>query len=63
MTWDELVEAINKIPGEQGWWHAEEGAAYVKWAELLANRTKFSFEKILEILEGVYAAAANEFGS
>jgi hypothetical protein len=62
MTRTQLMKEIEKIPGDNGWWHTDGGETYKEVAgQLLCDG--FSEEKVLEILERLYGAAAGEFGS
>jgi hypothetical protein len=57
-----LRELINDIPGENGWWHQDDGDFFYEAALELKGATDWEVEKIVDFLGCLYGAAANEFG-
>lgn len=56
-----LAEAIDQIPGGDGWWHSSGQEVFEGIAKQLLLKGLFE-EEILQILEAAYGAVAGEFG-
>ena len=60
MISDDLVNRINEIPGEDGWFHDSD--TYMELAELMKEKS-LEEDFIIEILDRAYWAAANQYGA
>lgn len=61
MTREDLIGHIRTIPGSTGWWHEDGFDRFVRIAD---NLTAMGWppDAILDLLEDVYGAVANEYG-
>lgn len=60
MDVQQLLAEVDKIPGDEGWWHPDNGETYRQLATQLAQH--MPADDVLGILTSAFAAAADEFG-
>lgn len=56
-----VTDAVNKIPGDDGWWKDHAGEVYRTAAKTLVA-LGMSDDDVIEFLENLYRAAADCFG-
>lgn len=56
-----LEEAIEAIPGEDGWWKSHAESTYLSTAKQLIERG-FSEDEAADLLDSLYWAAADCYG-
>lgn len=62
MTTDEFNAAIEKIPGDEGFWTSSAESTYLSTGNTLVDKG-FSHEEALEILSDLYWGAASCYGN
>lgn len=60
---DQEVETIvDSIPGSEGWWTTSGRDTYIETAKLLANTLNVDPDDVINILNKLYWATAEQFG-